>query len=229
VTEQAQTAQGRRAWFGLIRRKEAWVLTWRAWLLLTISLAGTGFLFMRGAYAFLAVHQPNDSGVLVIEGWVPRYALTGYVARCSNYTMIYTIGGPTRTDRHSNDESDTYASVAQARLVRSGVPVGKVRGVPCWTVQRDRTYASAVALREWCASNHVEMAGFNVVTLGPHARRSRLMFERAFKDRVQVGVVALTNEDYDADHWWRYSEGVKETLSEGVAYLYARIFFHPGQ
>ena len=226
MSERAQTAPGRRAWFGLVRRKEAWVLTWRAWLLLTLSLAGTGFLFTRGAHAFLAVHQPNDSGVLVIEGWVPRYALTGYVARCSNYAMIYTIGGPTRTDRHSNDESDTYASVAQARLVKAGVPVGKVRAVPCRIAQRDRTYASAAALRDWCVSNHVEMARFNVITIGPHARRSRLMFQRAFKKPVQVGIIALTNEDYDADHWWRYSEGVRETLGEVVAYLYARIFFH---
>ena len=26
---------------------------------------------------------------------------------------------------------------------------------------------------------------------------------------------------------WRYSEGIKEVISEGSAYMYARVFFHP--
>jgi hypothetical protein len=65
------------------------------------------------------------------------------------------------------------------------------------------------------------------VTIGPHARRSRLLNQKAFDSRVKIGVIALTNPEYDADHWWRYSEGVKETLSESAAYLYSRFLFSP--
>jgi hypothetical protein len=38
----------------------------------------------------------------------------------------------------------------------------------------------------------------------------------------------VPNPDYDAKHWWQYSEGVRDVLSEGVAYLYAKFFFWPG-
>ena len=42
-----------------------------------------------------------------------------------------------------------------------------------------------------------------------------------------VGIIAVPNPDYDSKHWWRYSEGVKDVISEGAAYVYARFFFWP--
>jgi hypothetical protein len=40
-----------------------------------------------------------------------------------------------------------------------------------------------------------------------------------------VGIIAVPNPDYDAQRWWRYSEGLKDVISESFAYLYARFFF----
>ena len=42
-----------------------------------------------------------------------------------------------------------------------------------------------------------------------------------------MGVIAIENREYSPGHWWTYSEGVKEVVSEGVGYLYARFFFRP--
>ena len=216
-----------RKWFSLMRRKEVWALTWRGWLAAVALTALAGLAGGRRVHDFLAVNSPVETRVLVLEGWVPRYAATGYVARVQgDYDRIYTTGGPTLTDRKSRNDADTFASVAEYRLVRAGVPAAKIQYVPGWKVSRDRTYASALALREWCVSNRVELATFNLVTLGPHARRSRLLYEEAFP-RTKIGIIALVNEEYDPEHWWRYSEGVKETLSEAAAYLYARFLFSP--
>ena len=44
---------------------------------------------------------------------------------------------------------------------------------------------------------------------------------------VKIGIIAAPNPDYDAKHWWRYSEGVREVTGEGLAYLYAKLFFYP--
>lgn len=218
----------RKCCFGLVCRRERWSLTWRAWLVFLSLFLGGGFLVTRASHDFLAVNAPVDTSALVVEGWVPRYAVTNYVARYhSNYTAIYTTGGATLADYTSRDVSDTFASVVRTRLVRAGIPPAKIHVVPCWLVKRDRTYASAVALREWCKTNNVQLTAFNVATLGPHARRSRLLHEKAFGPDVKVGVIPLPNVQYDADHWWRYSEGVKETLSETAAYLYARFLFSP--
>jgi hypothetical protein len=44
---------------------------------------------------------------------------------------------------------------------------------------------------------------------------------------VKVGIIAIPTPDYEARRWWRYSEGVRAVLGESIAYLYAKLFFHP--
>jgi hypothetical protein len=104
-----------------------------------------------------------------------------------------------------------------------------VQPVPSPTQYRNRTYASALALRQWIELHKVGVTGFNLMTVGVHARRSQLLFQKAFGDKVRVGIIAVPDREYDARRWWQYSEGVKEVISEGAGYLYARLFFHPGQ
>jgi hypothetical protein len=33
--------------------------------------------------------------------------------------------------------------------------------------------------------------------------------------------------EFDPDHWWKTSAGVRGVIGEGLAYLYARLLFHP--
>jgi uncharacterized SAM-binding protein YcdF (DUF218 family) len=226
INTQRSSINQPRARFGLVRRKEVWALTWRARLLLAAVFVGGGLLLFFGIHPFLALDSQVNSGALVVEGWIPEYALTNYMAHHSEYERIYTVGGPTTKDRGSRDPSDTYASVSHHYLARFGIPRSKLVMVPCWINRRDRTYSSLVSLREWTETNGVSLKSFDVVTFGAHARRSRLLAEKAFP-HSRIGVVSLLNEDYEPDKWWRYSEGVKEVLSESAAYLYARFVFSP--
>jgi hypothetical protein len=56
-----------------------------------------------------------------------------------------------------------------------------------------------------------------------------LLYEKAFGKNVVVGIISVPNPDYDVRHWWRYSDGVREVLSESVGYVYARLFFYPSR
>jgi len=67
----------------------------------------------------------------------------------------------------------------------------------------------------------------NVLTEDAHARRTRLLYQKAFGKNVAVGVIAISNPDYDPKDWWRYSEGVREVIGESIAYIYAQFFFYP--
>ena len=127
---------------------------------------------------------------------------------------------------YTNDYN-TSASLAAGRLKAAGFSPELIQMVPSRVSERDRTYSSAVALRDWFRDNHVSVHGINIVTEDVHARRSWLLFQKALGPGVKVGVIAVPNPDYDAGQWWRYSEGVKEVVSEGVAYLYAKFFFWP--
>jgi uncharacterized SAM-binding protein YcdF (DUF218 family) len=101
--------------------------------------------------------------------------------------------------------------------------------VPSHVIGRDRTYSSAIALRDWLREHDVEVRSLNIVTEGAHARRTRLLFEKALGPGVTVGVIAASSPDFNAKHWWRYSEGVEDVIDQGVAYVYARFFFLPSQ
>jgi len=125
------------------------------------------------------------------------------------------------------DPDDDYAHLAANKLRKMAGKEIPVQPVPCPKEKRDRTFTSAIAVKAWLAQHDPTATAVTIVTLGPHARRSRLLYEKAFGPGVDIGVVALENQDYDATRWWKSSEGVKEVISESAAYVYARIFFHP--
>ena len=127
---------------------------------------------------------------------------------------------------YTNDYN-TSAGVGAGRLKAAGLSPQFVQMVPSRINDRDRTYSAALALHNWFREHHAGVQSINVVTEDVHARRSRLLFQKAFGPGVKVGIISIPNPDYDSIHWWRYSEGVKEIISEGAAYIYARLFFYP--
>ncbi len=83
----------------------------------------------------------------------------------------------------------------------------------------------AVALKQWWRAHGMAPTNVNLFSVGPHARRSRLLFKRALGKEVSVGVVAFSPGDYDVRHWWRSSQGFRTVTSEFIAYCYARAMF----
>jgi hypothetical protein len=215
-------------WAGLVERKEVWTLSWRGRAVALLLFCVIICLMGVGVYPFLAITQRAKPDVLVIEGWIPDYALLeGWGEfQHNHYSALFTVGGPFRSGVNL-DPDDDYADLAAYKLkkmVGAGIAVQPIR-VPL--ERRDRTYSSAVAVREWLASKHQTVTSVTVVTMGVHARRSHLLFEKAFGKGVRIGVVSVRDEEYDPKRWWRYSEGVKEIISEGASYLYVRLFFYP--
>lgn len=214
---------------GLVRRRNIWVPTWKGLLLtgLLVALFATGAL--HGIHPFLAVTKPVKSELVVVEAWVPDYVLKQGLdfSRAERCRYLLLTGGTVQNEIDPEPD-DTYAHMALQRLQRITQDLENVRAVPSPEVDRDRTYSSAVAVRKWLAAEGIEVKSLNVMTMGPHARRSRLMFEAAFGPDVEIGILSGRNREYDPEHWWRSSEGVKEVLSEGAAYFYARFLFRAG-
>jgi len=179
---------------------------------------------IRGAYSFLAINDPVYNGALVVEGWLPDYALQQAITefKRDHYSKIFVTGGPVE---HGSplSEYETFAERGAATLLRFGLATNAVQAVPAPKVRVDRTYASAVALKNWLDEHGVTATNFNVVSLGPHSRRSRLLFEKALGNGYRVGVTAVEDEDYDAKRWWQSAEGVRTVIGETIAYCYARL------
>lgn len=202
-------------------------LSKRSWaVVLLLVLLVIVAILLRGIHPFLAVNAPVEADVLVVEGWVADYAFEAASRKFSQggYQMIYVTGGPMERGAPLS-EYKTYAALGAAVLDVLQVPTNQLQAVPAPKVKRERTYISALALRDWFEKNEIQPQQINLMTIGVHARRSRLMFERAFGSSVEVGIICVEDENYDPNRWWAYSQGVRMVLGETVGYVYARLFF----
>jgi uncharacterized SAM-binding protein YcdF (DUF218 family) len=193
-----------------------------------LSILCVGFLEI---YPFLAVTSRVNARVLVVEGWVHKYAIDASIREFNTglYQRVFSTGGPVVGNGGYVNDFQTSASVGFELLKEYGIPSESLQMVPSHVIGRDRTYSSALALREWFREHNMPVRSVNVLTEDVHARRTRLLFEKAFGKKVSVGIIAVPNPDYDGKQWCRYSEGVKDVGSEALAYVYARLFFHPSE
>lgn len=224
----AQATPARAMW-GVFDRKERWSLSWRGRLIVASALLLVGALVFKGVYPFLAITHRANANILVVEGWIHEYGIRAAVKefRSNHYEHVFATGGPVVGSGGYINDFYTSASVGADLLKKCGLPDQRVQMVPSRVMDRDRTYGSAVALRNWFRDHNMAVSSIDVVTEDLHARRTRLLFQKALGDKVAVGVIAIPNPDYDAKRWWRYSAGLKEVVSEAAAYAYARLLFYP--
>jgi uncharacterized SAM-binding protein YcdF (DUF218 family) len=216
---------------GLLVRQYRWGLSRSAKFSLLILAFALVVITFLDVYPFLAITQRVDADVLVVEGWVPPYAIQAGAEEFNNhsYHHVFTTGGPVVGRGGYTNDYQTSASVGAELLKKTGLPGDLIQMVPSHVNDRDRTYSSAIALRDWFREHDVQVRSLNIVTEGAHARRTRLLFEKALGPGISVGVIAVNNPDFNAKRWWRYSEGVEDVIEEGVAYVYAKFFFLPPQ
>jgi hypothetical protein len=197
-------------------------------LLAAIVLLG-GIFVLRGVHPFLAVTHREQTRILVVEGWVNHYGIDGALQefKTGHYEQVFTTGGPLEGMGASSSIYNTEAYQSAGLLRKAGMPADSVQSVPALYVGKDRTYNSAVAFRNWLQEHNLQGQSFNVLTEDAHARRTWLLFREAFGKSARIGIISVPNPDYDARHWWRTSEGVREVIDEGIAYVYAKVFFWP--
>lgn len=223
------TSTIRKKFFGLCSLRPRWGLSGRGWMFLFLSIVLGTVLYVRCVHAFLAPTHREPSRILVVEGWVHEYCHAAAVKEFQSfgYEKVYVTGGPVVGTAGYINDFQTSASVGEDLLIKNGLAPALVQRAPSHESGRDRTYSSAVALREWCRTNAVTLTNFNVLTEDVHARRTQLLFQKAFGHEVRVGVVAVPDPEYNPSRWWRYSEGVRQILAESVAYIYAKFIFMP--
>ena len=212
----------------LFVRRERWTLTWTGRLLILTSVAALTAILARGLCAFLAITSPAGGQFLVVEGWLPAYAYREAAAqfRKGGYQKIIAAG-VFKEDWEAGGELREH--FGGEKLIGFGVPSDLVVTASSGEVQLDRTFHAAMAVKRWLQEQGLRTTSIDVVTIGPHARRSRLLYENALGNEVKVGVIAVEDRLFDPNHWWRSSAGVRVVVGESIAYLYARIFFSAPQ
>ena len=150
-----------------------------------------------------------------MEEWIPPHALesAAYEFKAKGYCLLVVLG----------DEGKLVVST----LERAGVDGRQIVKIPVEPVLKDRTFAYAVALRNWLLSSGMSGKAVNLFTLGVHARRSWMLFRKELGSDFTFGIISCEEQDYDPERWWESSEGFKIVLDETLAYIYTRLVFIP--
>ena len=102
--------------------------------------------------------------------------------RSGRYQRVLTTGGPVET---WDDRSawDSYAERAAAYLLERGTGGLAVSAVAAPKTDHDRTYRSALTVRDWTRAAGVGIDAIDVYTAAIHARRSRAASQPARRSR----------------------------------------------
>ncbi len=170
---------------------------------------------MRNIHSFLSVSEPVQAQILAVEEWIPPHALESAASEFKDhdYILLVVLGDARRW--------------VVPILKGAGVDERRIVKVPSQPAVKDRTFALAVALRNWLLASGMPGKAVNVYTLGAHARRSRLLFRKALGPDSTIGIISCADPDYDPKQWWETSEGFKTVIDETIAYIYTQLFFFP--
>jgi DUF218 domain len=196
-------------------------------LLIILFLLGCAIvaLVTINIHAFLAKTAPIDTDTLVLEGWLPDYAIEAAMQefKQGSYCRLVTIGSSIHRGSYLFPYK-TFAELTTASLIAMGLDEDQIITIPLKMETTNRTYGSATELKEQLALASIRINSFNLFTLGTHSRRSWILYKKAFEPETAVGIIAATPLNYNTEEWWKSSEGSRTIFSECIAYLYTRIF-----
>lgn len=206
----------------LLRKTEVRVPTRQGVLLIFLLISALGFGLISGLYPFLALNRPlPQADLIILEGWINDAELETLVGGLQPGIQMVTTGGPILFGGSLFDEK-SYAEITAVRLQKLGVAPEAILTAPAPATAKDRTYASALAVRDRLEEQGLLGRPANLYTLGAHSRRSFFLYRRAFGSSAQLGVVSLDCSEYDLHRWWRSSLAFRQLLSEAIAWFYVQ-------
>lgn len=213
----------------LFRLRQVWMPTILGWLILLLICVASGFLLLSNLYTFLAQNEPVGAHVLVVEGWLPPDELDQAIQtfKIDKYERIVTTGGPITEWPESNLDTD-FAKLAADYLAHHGIRRDLIYVMPAPKSAQERTFLSAVMLRKSAQRLGIKLDAVDIFSSGPHARRSRLLFQMALGRQVRVGIWAARPSDFEPESWWKTSVGVEKILFQSIGFVWVKCCFWPG-
>jgi hypothetical protein len=210
----------------LLRKKTCNVPTLLGWTVIFLFIGAALMVGIFNLYPFLSKTEIVNARVMVVEGWMPAFVIEKSVKefKRNNYSMAFATGIPIDKG-YDYLKQRTFADLGATTLKSLGLDSSKVIAVPANATKVDRTYTSGLALKHWLDSSGLSVDAVNVVSIGPHSRRSQFLFQRALGKKISVGIISYSDESYDPNRWWMSSNGFRSVTDELTAFLYARIFF----
>jgi hypothetical protein len=211
-----------------VQRQMVWWPTRLGWLCGMMFVATCVISWTLLAERWLSLTAREPAKVLVVEGWI---GLEGMKAAADEFNLgkcDLVVGTGGLTGERWNVARWNYAEMATKELRRLGIPPEQVLPARAREIESQRTFEAAVAAWKALQAAGVRPQAINVLTRGPHARRSRLIYARVFGDDTKVGVISWTPESEVATPWWGSSDRASDLIKESVGYPF-ELFLNSGR
>lgn len=182
---------------------------WALGLVVILSIAAV-IAFERDIYNFFAMPTLRvDADILIVEGWggpgITQTAVDEFHATQYNYIVV----AASEVDRGADliPEESSALQAAEA-LVKRGIPSEKILVVAPVTDGWNKTAKAAKAACAILKEKGMQPRGLNVITLGLHARRSRLAYQHAIGPGTPVGIITVPSPRFIHRQWWTSRTGL---------------------
>ena len=135
---------------------------------------------------------------------------------------IFQYVKPNGIGREINDVNSN-AEAARNRLIAMGMDSSRIFATPCEKVTTARTLTSALAFRSWAQKSKITITGINIISMGNHARRTWMTYNKVLGEKYSVGIVSLPDQKISKAPLRQ----VLNTLREALGILYYRIILIP--
>jgi hypothetical protein len=118
--------------------------------------------------------------------------------------------------RRQINNSISSAQSAKKWILSKGIDSSVVIAVTGDRVKINRTLTSALAFRDWANRSDINIKGINIISLGTHARRTWMTYNKILNEKYEIGIISLP--DYKNDH--TRENKVLKTLRETLGIVY---------
>jgi hypothetical protein len=208
------------------KKKQCLVPTTASWITILCFILFASCITLFSIHPFLAQNKRIQADALIVEGWLPDYALAMAAKEFSShsYKCLFVTGGPLERGSFLLDYT-SFAVAGSKSLIRLGVDSTKIVTLPSPWVKKDRTFAEAVAVLQWLNTTAPQYKTFNIYSFDCHARRTYMLYSKVLSKKYSCGILSCPDGEFDSTFWWTSSAGFRTTTGEIIAYLYARFLF----
>ena len=129
----------------------------------------------------------------------------------------YDIGALDRNRRIINN-FNSNAELARNKLLSMGIDSSQIIATSGKRVRINRTLTSALAFRDWLKTTNIDIKGINIISMGTHARRTWMTYNKILNEKYVIGIISLPDYDYNHSRINRFLETIRQTL--GIIYYW---------
>jgi hypothetical protein len=135
---------------------------------------------------------------------------------------VYYVNTTDRKEIRVNNYS-SYAEIARNKLISFGIDSTRIVAVPGNNTSINRTISSAIAVRDYLKLSDIEENSVNIVSIGPHARRTWMTYKHLLGSNFEIGIISIQPQQINYTKRWIIFNVAYETV--GNIYYWLKFLF----